>query len=156
MRAAFGRLAFSVLVATSAVSGCATAVTGPDPVAAPKLVTASPGASAERPRFFVQWKSDLPGLTRRPSISAETPPPEYPTSAARNKEAGTTTLDACVTVDGRLADITVARSSGSQTLDAATLDWARHAKYLPAEINGEAFAVCGYQFDYVWRVSDEG
>ena len=109
----------------------------------------------ERPRFFVQWKSDLPGLTRRPSIAKETSPPDYPNSAVRNREEGSVTLDTCVTADGHLVDISVATSSGSATLDNATLDWARTAKYLPAEINGEAFAVCGYRFDYVWQVSEQ-
>ncbi len=155
MRAArHSRTFAAILVASLAVGGCATAASGPDPVAAPAVVAASAGASSDRPRFFVQWKSDLPGLTRRPSIAKETAPPDYPLSAVRNEEAGTTTVDTCVTAEGRLVDITVASSSGSATLDAATLDWARSARYLPAEINGEPFAVCGYRFDYVWQVAE--
>ena len=144
----------AVLVACLALGACATAA-GPDPVAGPDMVAAGAGANPERPRFFVQWKSDLPGLTRRPSIAKETAPPDYPNSAVRNREEGSVTLDTCVTAEGRLVDITVASSSGSATLDNATLDWARAAKYLPAEINGEAFAVCGYRFDYVWQVSEQ-
>lgn len=155
MRAARHSRTFgAILLASSTIGACATAASDPDPVAAPAIVAASAGASEERPRFFVQWKSDLPGLTRRPSIAKETSPPAYPPAAVRNQEAGTTTLDTCVTAEGRLVDITVASSSGSATLDEATLDWARSAKYLPAEINGEPFAVCGYRFDYVWRVAE--
>lgn len=144
----------AMLVASPALGACASAA-GPDPVAAPEMVAASAAEDPERPRFFVQWKSDLPGLTRRPSIAKETAPPDYPNSAVRNKEEGSVTLDTCVTADGHLVDISVASSSGSVTLDQATLEWARTAKYLPAEINGEAFAVCGYRFDYVWQVSEQ-
>lgn len=140
--------------------GCATPSSNPDPaLAGPAIVTAAPDASAPgaggaRPRFFVQWKNDLPGLTRRPSVSEETEPPDYPEVAVREEFAGVTTLETCVTLEGRLADIRVVRSSGFEVLDTATLDWALTAKFLPAEINGEPFAVCGYRFDHVWQVAE--
>jgi protein TonB len=146
------------------LAGCAVPFIGspasPDPAAIqPAIVTATPsttppGAGGARPRFFVQWKNDLPGLTRRPSVSEETEPPEYPAIAVREEFAGITTLETCVTLEGRLADIHIIKSSGFPVLDTATLDWAVDAKFLPAVINGEPFAICGYRFDHVWQVAE--
>ncbi len=149
------------VLCVSFLAGCATPPNGPDPyiTAIPAIASASPaattpGAGGPRPRFFVQWKPDLPGLTRRPAIASDTEPPEYPAIAVRDELSGVTTLETCVTLDGKLADIHVVRSSGAAVLDAATLDWARGAKFMPAEINGEPFAVCGYFFDHVWQVAE--
>jgi protein TonB len=143
------------------LSGCFTPPNSPDPAAAmpPAIVTsapstAPPGAGGPRPRFFVQWKANLPGLTRRPSIAKETKPPEFPASAVREGQSGVTTLETCVTAEGQLADIHVVQSSGFPVLDTAALDWARGAKFTPAEINGEPFAVCGYRFDQSWQVTE--
>ena len=116
---------------------------------APRAVT------SERPAFFVQWRPNMPGLTRRPRIDPATPLPEYPEEARRQSEAGTTTLESCVTVDGRLVDVKLSRSSGSVSLDSATLAWARKAKFQPALFNGEPMAVCGYTLDHDWRVDKQ-
>lgn len=146
------------------LAGCAVPFISPPPASPdpasvqPAIVTATPGttppgAGGARPRFFVQWKNDLPGLTRRPSVSEETKPPEYPAVAVREEFAGVTTLETCVTLEGRLADIHIIKSSGFPVLDTATLDWAVDAKFLPAVINGEPFAICGFRFDHVWQVA---
>lgn len=111
---------------------------------------------SERPAFFVQWKGEgMAGLTRRPRLDTSTPLPEYPEEARRGAEAGVTTLESCVTTDGRLVDVKLTRSSGSATLDSATLAWARKAKFEPAEFNGQKLAVCGYRLDHEWRVQGE-
>jgi protein TonB len=117
---------------------------------APAIVVQS-----DRPVFFVQWKPDMPGLTRRPRVDASTALPAYPEAAVKNEEAGVTTLESCVTVEGRMVDVKLARSSGSATLDSATLAWAQTAKFAPAEFNGQPMAVCGYRLDYEWRVNEE-
>lgn len=153
--------ALAITLGTVIVAGCVTPTNGPEPAAppAPAIHTSAPsaavpGVGGARPRFFVEWKADLPGVTRRPSISDETKPPEYPSVAVRDELAGVTTLETCVTLEGRLADIRVVQSSGHAVLDATTLDWARAAKFLPAEINGEPIAVCGYRFEHVWQVDE--
>ena len=109
-------------------------------------------ASSERPSFFVQWKAGLPGLTKRPKMAKATELPVYPPEAVREEQTGTTSLESCLTADGRLVDTRLIQSSGSKLLDEATLNWAKTAKYEPAEFNGEPFAICGYQFDYRWEV----
>ncbi len=129
---------------------------GAPPAVEPGLIQKAEPGNTERPEFFVQWKSaGLPGLTRRPAIDKSTALPQYPASAVRNEDEGTTSVESCLTVDGRLVDIHIAKSSGSKVLDDATMAWAKTAKYTPAEFNGEPFAICGYRFDYEWRVTNE-
>lgn len=152
-----------MIVVAPALAGCSSLslpipIPGFGPAALPPgmepgIVQASTAPpESERPEFFVQWKPGLPGLTRRPAIDKNTPLPKYPDAAVRNEEMGRTTLEACLTADGRLVDTRLIASSGSTTLDDATIEWAKTAKYQPAEFNGEPFAICGYQFDYEWRV----
>lgn len=136
------------LIASLALSGCVTAAGGPDPGS---VVVAG---SAGKPQFFVQWKTDLPGLTRRPALAKDSVLPAYPAAAVRDEISGVTTLETCVTADGRITDPRIAQTSGSAVLDEAALAWAKIATFHPAEINGEPFAICGYRFDQQWRVAE--
>lgn len=145
-RAAAG-LAGAVLL-----SACGTFL-APEPLVPPEIIQQSSSTEAGRPQFFVQWKAGLPGLTQRPSIDASSQLPRYPPAAARKGDAGITTVETCVTVEGRLVDVRIVQSSGSLLLDEATLAWTKVAKYRPAEFNGQPFAVCGFRFDYEWRVN---
>jgi len=125
----------------------------------PVVETATAASSAspvqsDKPAFFVQWKREMPGLTRRPRIDASTALPAYPEAAVKKEETGVTTLESCVTVEGRMVDVKLAQSSGSVALDSATLAWAQTAKFAPAEFNGQPMAVCGYRLDYEWRVTE--
>ena len=105
----------------------------------------------ERPAFFLEWKGgDLPGLTQRPSVDRTSELPEYPSASRRNREQGTTVLNACVTTDGRLVDVHLAQSSGYSRLDEATVMWAKRAKYKPAMFGDEALAVCNFRLEWVW------
>ena len=127
------------------------------PAAQTPATPASTGVSSSqtgRPAFFVQWKSNLPGLTQRPRVDASTALPAYPDAAVKKEEEGVTTIESCVTVEGRMVDVKLAKSSGSSTLDNATLAWAQTAKFAPAEFNGQPMAVCGYRLDYEWRVNE--
>lgn len=143
----------SVLGALAIVlSGCASNA----PPVDPSLIQSStPGGNPERPAFYVQWQTGgLPGLTQRPALDRSSRLPDYPNQAERNREEGTTTLEACVTAEGRLVDVKIAKSSGYGTLDEATVNWAKTAKYKPAMFNNEAFAVCGYRLDWVWQFEE--
>ena len=108
----------------------------------------------ERPAFFLEWKGgDLPGLTQRPSIDRTSELPEYPASSVRNREQGTTVLNACVTTEGRLVDVHLSQSSGYPKLDEATVTWAKRAKYKPAMFGDEALAVCNFRLEWVWTLN---
>ncbi|MFL6737874.1 MAG: energy transducer TonB [Sphingomicrobium sp.] len=59
---------------------------------------------------------------------------DYPPSALRNEEHGTTAVRLSIGTDGRVTDCSVASSSGSSTLDAATCSIIRRrARYTPAK-----------------------
>lgn len=59
---------------------------------------------------------------------------DYPQSAIRNEEQGTTAVRLTIGTDGRVADCTVTSSSGSTALDNATCNIIRRrARYTPAQ-----------------------
>jgi len=53
-----------------------------------------------------------------------------------------------------MADVTLAQSPGSVTLDSATLASAQAAKFATAEFNGEPMSVYEYRLDHEWRVQE--
>jgi periplasmic protein TonB len=127
----------------------------PGPIDASLIERSAPSSNTDRPEFYVQWsRSALAGLTQRPTIDKTSKMPEYPRAALRSRASGTTTLEVCVTAEGRVVDVRVRSSSGSEILDDATVEWAKTARYLPAKFNDEAFAVCGYTLDWVWQYEE--
>jgi TonB family protein len=150
---------FVVALAGLGLAACGSTGGGgqppPGPVDISLIERSAPSANTDRPEFYVQWsRSSLAGLTQRPTIDKSSKMPEYPRGALRSRASGTTTLETCVTADGRLVDIRVKQSSGSDILDDATIEWAKTARYLPAKFNDEAFAVCGYTLDWVWQYEE--
>jgi protein TonB len=125
------------------------------PPRAPSRQTAAavPAGDDSRPAFFLEWKGgDLPGLTQKPQLDRMSELPKYPANSERNREQGTTVLNACVTTDGRLVDVHLAKSSGFPGLDKATVEWARKAKYKPAMFGDDALAVCNFRLEWVWQL----
>ena len=59
---------------------------------------------------------------------------DYPSSAQRNEEQGTTSVRLSIGTDGRVTDCSVTGSSGSSTLDNATCSiLRRRARFTPAK-----------------------
>ena len=146
-----------VVLAGLMLAGCGSLPFAGDapPAVDPALVQRSAPDSG-RPEFFVQWRTNgMNGLTHRPTMDPESELPDYPRAAVRSQDSGTTTLETCVTTEGKLVDVQVRQSSGSEILDRATLEWAKSAKYQPARFNDEPFAVCGYMLDWVWQFEEE-
>jgi protein TonB len=77
--------------------------------------------------------------------------PDYPASAARNGDTGTTTLALLVGVDGRVSSARIEQSSGSRVLDRAALNALSLCKFKPATNNGVPQAGWG-QLAYVWKL----
>jgi protein TonB len=77
--------------------------------------------------------------------------PEYPASAARNGDTGTTTLALLVGTDGRVSSARIEQSSGSRVLDRAALNALSLCKFKPATNNGVPQAGWG-QLAYVWKL----
>lgn len=144
------RIAALAGLAVFAVALAAASVAGAQSRRTDRESPADPG----KPAFFVDWaaRGAPPGLTARPERAKSDALPAYPAESARRKETGTTALTVCVTTEGRLVDVRLARSSGYARLDQAALAWARSAKFTPAAINGDPVNVCGYALDYAWRL----
>lgn len=145
-----GRRRAVMALAATVLAGCASSAPAVDPSL---IQTSSP--NSDRPPFFVQWKSSgMPGLTSRPGVDKSSRPPNYPSEAIRQRAAGTTVLEVCITTEGKLVDIHLIQTSGFKVLDDATIDWAKDAKYRPAMFNNEPFAVCGFHLEYEWKLQE--
>lgn len=71
-------------------------------------------------------------------------PPGYPIDARRRREQGTVKLMVLVGPDGRVSDIQLAGSSGSQALDRAALGAVKRWRWAPQKQAGAPVAVRGY------------
>jgi protein TonB len=77
--------------------------------------------------------------------------PRYPAVAARNGDAGTTTLALLVGADGRVTSARVERTSGSRELDRAALQALSLCQFKPATNNGVAESGWA-RLAYVWTL----
>jgi protein TonB len=95
-----------------------------------------------------------------PSVSKPTilkaSKPDYPSTSARLGEEGATGLKLLINADGRVADVELVTSSGSNRLDEAAI---KHAKrnwaFSPCTEGGKAVS-CWYQTKLVWRLENAG
>ncbi|MBV6416507.1 MAG: hypothetical protein CMLOHMNK_01100 [Steroidobacteraceae bacterium] len=92
-----------------------------------------------------------------PTLDKRSQPTEdyYPPASKRAEEEGTTTVRACVGVDGRLASTpTVTRSSGHERLDEAAIKWTtRGARFRPATEDGKPVEHC-FQFNVRFKLTN--
>lgn len=93
------------------------------------------------------------------AIAADTPPSldpkgckfEYPKAALLNEEQGTVTLKVTVDAAGNVIDTAVANSSGSKTLDKATVKVLNTCKF-NAGVKGGKPAEATTTITYVWKL----
>jgi periplasmic protein TonB len=80
--------------------------------------------------------------------------PEYPSASTRLNEEGVTGLSLLVTANGRVTDVIVYSTSGSDRLDAAAIKHAQHNwAFSPCTENGVAVA-CRFQAKLVWQLNE--
>lgn len=82
-----------------------------------------------------------------PDASAATlgnAPPKYPLEARRKRQEGVVRLRVVITAEGRVKEISVARSSGFETLDDAALAAVRKWRFRPGEQAGTPVEAVGY------------
>jgi protein TonB len=107
--------------------------------AAPKIAApAGPAIAAPAPSAEPVEGGDLSSQV----LSAR--PPAYPVDARRRREQGTVKLLVLVGPDGRVSDIELASSSGSQALDRAALSAVKRWRWAPQKKSGAPAAVRGY------------
>jgi protein TonB len=70
-------------------------------------------------------------------------PPRYPMEARRKREQGMVVLRLVLSEDGKVANITLHRSSGFASLDQAALDAVRRWRWSPTLRDGRAVEVTG-------------
>ncbi|VWX52878.1 energy transducer TonB [Novosphingobium sp. 9U] len=104
-------------------------------------VIAAPAAPAAAPAAPAPSAPIDGGDLASQVISAK--PPAYPIDARRQKVQGTVKLRLLVGPDGRVSDIQIAVSSGSQLLDNAALVAVKRWRWAPQKVNGAAVAVRG-------------
>ncbi|TCM21658.1 outer membrane transport energization protein TonB [Novosphingobium sp. PhB165] len=119
--------------------------TSPVPVPVPAVATvaaapvvsqsAAPAAPAPAPR--VENAGDLSSKM----ISAT--PPRYPIDSRRKHEQGTVVLTLLLDLDGKVADISISKSSGFDSLDRAALSAVRRWRWQPTRRDGAAVMVRG-------------
>jgi len=71
-------------------------------------------------------------------------PPTYPVDARRRREQGVVKLMVLVGLDGKVSDIRLASSSGSDALDRAALGAVKRWRWMPQKKAGAPVAVRGY------------
>lgn len=99
----------------------------PPPAPAPIITPPPPPTPPPAPRRVQPAQA-------RGNLNALFSTDDYPASALRNEEQGTTGVRLTIGPDGRVADCSVTSSSGSASLDAATCNIIRRrARYSPAK-----------------------
>ena len=120
------------------------------PVAPPPPPPAPPPVRAAPPPPAIT-------LTSRPKPGRRFEKPEYPAAALRAGEQGEVIVSVCVAVDGRISDVKLVKSSGSERLDEATLKGLPRTRLDPAiGSDGKPIAMCSppYQFTLVWNLEE--
>lgn len=96
-------------------------------------------------------------LRSKPKPGRRFEKPEYPAAALRAGEEGEVVVSACVDKDGRMSDVKLVKSSGSQRLDDATMKGLPRTRLDPAVgSDGKPIAMCNppYQFTLVWDLEE--
>jgi protein TonB len=120
----------------------ATTTETPPPV--PDVVPGppSPPAPAAPPGNAVTGTSVDAGDLSARMIDAT--PPVYPEECRRRREQGTVTLAVQLDIEGHVASVTVATSSGFYRLDRAALNAVRKWRWSPMKSNGQPMIVRGF------------
>jgi TonB family protein len=117
-------------------------------------------AEARWTKFRVKFTPPTPddanaGPLVRPTfaVAKDCTLPEYPQEARHNGEAGVVTAEYLVGPDGHVLNARVVRSSGSPSLDKATLDGLSKCVWKPATRNGQVVSEAVWaSLNYTWRV----
>jgi protein TonB len=94
------------------------------------------------------------------AIAADTAPvvdskscdaPKYPKAALMNEETGTVGMGFLISVDGKVVESKVEKSSGSKSLDKAALSALSQCKFKPGTKDGKPEQAWA-KIDFVWKL----
>ena len=74
----------------------------------------------------------------------DAPPPRFPAESRRLRESGTVRLRVVVSAGGRVAEVTVAKTSGFDRLDKAAMEAVRRWRFRPRVVAGSAAEAIGF------------
>jgi protein TonB len=77
--------------------------------------------------------------------------PKYPKAALMNEETGTVTMGFLISLDGKVAESKVEKSSGSKSLDKAALSALSLCKFKPGTKDGKPDQLWA-KVDFVWKL----
>lgn len=118
----------------------------PSPAAPPRTAPEEAQDSVDAPEVNLDLDPGPPGsglvegrdiIPVSPDAAHPNLPPSYPRAAAERGEQGTVGIIIDIAPDGRPADVTLASSSGSSTLDQAALRAVRRWHFRPAMKDGK-------------------
>lgn len=109
------------------------AVVGPAPSAPRQAAAVRKG-----PRVDASWSGNKP--------------PPYPMLARRMGEEGEVLLDVHVDRDGRVTEVRLRQSSGSDLLDRTAIDTVRQWRFQPATVDGQPVAEWYRNWKWVFRL----
>ncbi|TXG93414.1 MAG: energy transducer TonB [Rhodocyclaceae bacterium] len=121
-----------------------TVATTPDPTPQPPTLLAAPAPALVAPAAVAAPAP--PSVVQVSDLSVRLlsgAPPRYPTESRRKREQGTVLLALTLGLDGRVATISVARSSGFERLDQAALSAVRKWRWAPYVQDGKPAMVKG-------------
>lgn len=121
-----------------------TVATTPDPTPQPPTLMAAPAPAPVAPVAIAAPAP--PSVVQVSDLSVRLlsgAPPRYPTESRRKREQGTVLLSLTLGLDGRVATISVARSSGFERLDQAALSAVRKWRWAPYVQDGKPAMVKG-------------
>lgn len=132
-----------------------TRIVSPPPIVAippsPQQIASVPTPPPPVPTAAVPAESATPAPPAAPvsppdasAASLGNAPPRYPLDARRKRQEGSVRLRVVITPDGRVKDISVARSSGVESLDEAALSTVRRWKFKPGMQSGIPVEAVGY------------
>ncbi|MFZ5705414.1 MAG: energy transducer TonB [Pseudomonadota bacterium] len=110
---------------------------------APPPVMTSPAPPPPRPAPVAPPAAGPVSMANLEERMIEGEPPRYPIESRRKKEQGTVVLRLLIGTDGRVAQVTVAESSGFDRLDRAALEAARRWRWQPMLRDGVPVEVRG-------------
>jgi len=122
----------------------------PPPMPIPAPVIAPPAPPAPAPPRVQQ------PARARANLASYVSDADYPSSAIRNEEQGTTGFRLTVGPDGRVTNCSVTRSSGSAALDNATCNiMRRRARFTPATDQYGNPTTDSHTASITWRLQDQ-
>ncbi|HEY5633930.1 MAG TPA: energy transducer TonB, partial [Burkholderiaceae bacterium] len=90
------------------------------------------------PRFDASWAGNAP--------------PPYPPVARRLGEQGEVRLDVHVGPSGRVLDVRLKRSSGSDVLDQTAIETVKKWRFRPATVDGQPVAEWYHDWKWVFKL----